>query len=65
METLMTVLLLSLASASNAEFIERSNEQVAQGYKWTYVGKQTPSGDPAITIKPEHSDEFILFKLTK
>lgn len=61
----MTVLLLSLASASNAEFIERSNEQVAQGYKWTYVGKQTPSGDPAITIKPEHSDEFILFKLTK
>jgi hypothetical protein len=36
-----------------------------QGYKWTYVGKQSPSGDPAITIKPEHTDEFILFKLTK
>ena len=65
METFMIVLLLSIASASNAEFIERSNEQMAQGYKWTYVGKQAPSGDPAITIKPEHTDEFILFKLTK
>ena len=65
METFMTVLLLSIASASNAEFIERSNEQMEQGYKWTYVGKQSPSGDPAITIKPEHTDEFILFKLTK
>lgn len=65
METFMIVLLLSIASASNAEFIERSNEQLAQGYKWTYVGKQAPSGDPAITIKPEHQDEFILFKLTK
>ena len=54
-----------MASHSNAEFIERSNEQIAQGYKWTYVGKQAPSGDPAITIKPENSDEFILFKLTK
>jgi len=54
-----------MASHSNAEFIERSNEQIAQGYKWTYVGKQAPSGDPAITIKPENADEFILFKLVK
>ena len=61
----MTVLLLSLASASNAEFIERSNAQIEEGYRWTYVGKQSPSGDPAITIQPEHAEEFILFKLTK
>ena len=65
METFLTVLLLSLASASNAEFIEKSNAQIEEGYRWTYVGKQTPSGDPAITIQPEHADEFILFKLTK
>ena len=65
METFMTVLLLSLASASNAEFIERSNAQIEEGYRWTYVGKQSPSGDPAITIQPEHAEEFILFKLTK
>ena len=56
---------MALASANNAEFIERSNEQIAQGYKWTYVGKQAPSGDPAITVKPENGNEFILFKLTK
>ena len=65
MQDLLAVIIVALASANNAEFIERSNEQVAQGYKWTYVGKQLPSGDPAITIKPEHADEFILFKLTK
>ena len=65
MENLLAVIVVAMFSHSNAEFIERSNEQIAQGYKWTYVGKQAPSGDPAITIKPENSDEFILFKLTK
>ena len=65
METLMTVLLLSLASANNAEFIERSNAQIEEGYSWEYVGKQAPDGNPAITIQPELADEFILFKLTK
>ena len=65
MENLLAVIVVAMFSHSNAEFIERSNEQIEQGYKWTYVGKQSPSGDPAITIKPEHADEFILFKLTK
>ena len=65
MDTLLAVIVVAMFSHSNAQFIERSNEQIAQGYKWTYVGKQAPSGDPAITIKPEHADEFILFKLTK
>ena len=65
MVDLFAVIFVALASANNAEFIERSNEQIAQGYKWTYVGKQAPSGDPAITVKPENGNEFILFKLTK
>ena len=65
MHDLLAVIIVAMASASNAEFIERSNEQIAQGYKWTYVGKQAPSGDPAITIKPEHAEEFIIFKLAK
>lgn len=65
MHDLLAVIFVALASANNAEFIERSNEQIAQGYKWTYVGKQSPSGDPAITVKPENGNEFILFKLTK
>ena len=62
MQDLLAVIFVALASANNAEFIERSNEQIAQGYKWTYVGKQAPSGDPAITVKPENGNEFILFK---
>ena len=65
MEHLITVIFLAMASSANSEFIETSNEQIAQGYKWTYVGKQAPSGDPAITIQPENAEEFILFKLTK
>ena len=65
MKTFIGVLLVSLFSADNAEFIETSNEQIAQGYKWTYVGKQQPSGDPAIPIKPENGNEYILFRLTK
>ena len=65
MQDLLAVIFVALASANNAEFIERSNEQIAHGYKWTYVGKQAPSGDPAITVKPENGNEFILFKLTK
>ena len=65
MDTLLAVIVVAMFSHSNAQFIERSNEQIAQGYKWTYVGKQAPSGDPAITIQPENAEEFILFKLTK
>ena len=65
MGTLATMFLLSIVSADNAEFIERSNAQIEEGYKWAYVGKQAPDGNPAITIKPEHAEEFILFKLTK
>tara|TARA_Y100000389_G_C17466900_1_gene526491 strand:- start:1035 stop:1232 length:198 start_codon:yes stop_codon:yes gene_type:complete len=65
MGTYVTMLLLSIVSADNAEFIERSNQQLSEGYKWTYVGKQAPDGNPAITIDPQHSDEYILFKLQK
>ena len=31
MENLIAVIFLAMASHSNAEFIERSNEQIAQG----------------------------------
>jgi hypothetical protein len=65
MGTLATMLLLSIVSADNAEFIERSNQQLSEGYKWNYVGKQLPDGNPAITIKPQDNNEYILFKLQK
>ena len=41
------------------------NSQMKDGYKWSYVGKTKPSGVPAITIKPQFGDEYILFKLKK
>ena len=59
------IVLVSLFSADNAEFIETSNKQLSEGYKWTYVGKQDTSDVPSISIKPDNSDEYILFKLTK
>ena len=49
----------------NAEFIQTANKEIKQGYEWSYVGKTKPSGVPAITIKPQSGDEYILFKLKK
>jgi hypothetical protein len=40
------------------------NKQMKQGYEWNYIGKQKPSGVPAITMK-SNGDEYILFKLKK
>ena len=50
---------------AEAEFLQTSNAQQAEGYTWEYVGKQSPSGTPALTAKPENGDEYILFRLTK
>lgn len=51
--------------SANAEFISTMNNELKDGYKWNYVGKTKPSGAPAITIKPQSGDEYILFKLKK
>jgi hypothetical protein len=63
----MGILLLALAlfSADTAEFRNTANKEMKQGYEWSYVGKTKPSGVPAITIKPQSGDEYILFKLKK
>jgi hypothetical protein len=55
----------ALFCGTNAEFLSTANKQYKQGYDWNYVGKTTPSGVPAITIKPQSGDEYILFKLKK
>lgn len=55
----------ALFGYNNAEFFETAKQQKDDGYKWEYVGKQTPDGSPAITIKPELSEEFIIYKLKK
>ena len=59
------VLVAALFSFTNTEFVNTINSQMKDGYKWSYVGKTKPSGVPAITIKPQFGDEYILFKLKK
>lgn len=56
---------LALFATDNAEFFKVVSQQKSEGYVWTYVGKSTPSGTPAITINPQHSNEYILWRLEK
>ena len=59
------ILFTAFVSFTNQEFFAAVEDQVSDGYKWEYVGKQAPSGVPAITVKPEVGEEFILFRLEK
>ena len=61
----IVVLVLGLFSMDTQEFRETANAQMKDGYKWEYVGKTKPSGVPAITIKPDNREEYILWKLNK
>lgn len=54
-----------LFSASESTFIETSNNQLAEGYSWNYVGKQTPSGTPALVAEGGNGEKYILFRLEK
>ena len=56
---------LGLFSFDNQVFFNTTNKQMKDGYEWHYVGKQTPDGNPAITIKPQTGGEYILWKLKK
>ena len=58
-------LTLALFSIDTEEFRTTTNQQMKDGYAWNYVGKTKPSGVPAITIKPQVGDDYILFKLQK
>ena len=49
----------------NQTFFGTAEKQVLEGYEWTYVGKTTPSGVPAITTVDDSGNESIYFKLTK
>ena len=59
------ILTLALFSVDTEEFRTLVNKQMKEGYSWNYVGKQAPSGTPAITIKPQSGDEYILYRLEK
>ena len=49
----------------NQTFFGTAEKEVFEGYEWTYVGKTTPSGVPAITTVDDSGNESIYFKLTK
>ena len=61
----LSVLTVALFFSANAEFVSNTNKQIKDGYEWDYIGKTEPSGVPAITVKPQVGDEYILFKLKK
>ena len=65
MHMLAAILFTGFVAFTNQEFFAEVDKQISDGYKWEYVGKQAPDGSPAITVKPDNGDEFILFKLTK
>ena len=62
---LAAILFTGFVAFTNQEFFAEVDKQISDGYKWEYVGKQVPDGSPAITVKPDNGDEFILFKLNK
>lgn len=62
---LAVILFTGFVAFTNQEFFATVEENIEDGYTWEYVGKQSPDGNPAITIKPENGDEYILFKMTK
>ena len=57
-------LITAIIGIDNKEFINTSSAQLTGGYNWTYVGKQAPSGVPAITLEA-NGEEYILWKLKK
>ena len=59
------ILFTGFVAFTNQEFFATVEENINDGYTWEYVGKQAPDGSPAITVKPDNGDEFILFKMTK
>ena len=61
----IVALVLGMFSIDTQEFRETANAQMKDGYKLEYIGKTTPSGVPAITIKPDNREEYILWKLKK
>lgn len=62
---LAAILFTGFVAFTNQEFFAAVEEQVNDGYEWQYVGKQAPTGVPALTVKPEVGEEFILFRLEK
>jgi len=56
--------ILALFGIDNKEFFDTVEQNRADGMEWHYVGKQSPDGHPAITVKNETTgEEFIYWKM--
>ena len=53
-----------LFAVDNKEFFDTVDQQRAEGYKWTKVGKSQPSGTPALIMK-NNNEEYIYYRLEK
>lgn len=63
---IIAVAFVALWMSDNAEFIQTSNAQIADGYSWDNVGCQPhEEGLPAITIDSPNGNKWICYKLTK
>lgn len=63
MLAVFAIVATALFFEDNAEFVERANENWADGMTWHYTGVQKPDGNPAITFKREDGTDFIIFKM--
>ena len=61
---LAAVLFAMLFAVDNKEFFDTVDQQRAEGYKWTKVGKSQPSGTPALIMK-NNNEEYIYYRLEK
>ena len=61
---LAAVLFAMLFAVDNKEFFDTVDQQKAEGYKWTKVGKSQPSGTPALIMK-NNNEEYIYYRLEK
>ena len=61
---MILVLFAILFAVDNKEFFDTVEQQKAEGYKWTKVGKSQPSGTPALIMK-NNNEEYIYYRLEK
>jgi len=54
-------LLAGLFISDNAEFFKTVQQNKEDGLTWNYVGKKTPDGSPAITIKNSATGEESIY----
>jgi len=62
--TIAVMLFTTLFAVDNKVFFETVEQNQKDGMSWHYVGKQSPDGHPAITVRNEATgEEFIYWKM--